>query len=341
MPFIMEASMPRPTLLDIAKQLGISKMSVSRALRGAPQVSAKLRESVIQVAEAMGYRPDPEITKLMTHMRQSKSTVASTTIAFIWAEQKETSADVTSWSQELAYGANNRAEQLGYRLEEFHLKAPGMTAKRLSEILEARGIPGFILSPLITRSRGHVSMQWDKFSSVVIGLGYARPRLHRVHHHHFFGMMTAMRMLKKQGYRRIGFYCGRTLNERMYRAWSASFLAHHPLPLAQATELMVLCREITKSDFQSWLQTANPDVIIEGGHQLSDWLPKSKSKPIVTLGWRKDRPQIPGIDQQSRVLGAAAVDLLVSQHQHNERGFPEHPKTLLTEGVWRQSTVLS
>ncbi len=331
--------MPRPTLSDIAKQLGISKMSVSRALRGAPQVSTKLRERVLQAADAMGYRPDPEITKLMTHMRQSKCAVTSTTLAFIWAEQKETSGHVTSWSEELARGAKNRAEQLGYRLEEFHLKAPGMTAKRLSEILEARGIPGFILSPLITRSRGHVSMQWDKFSSVVIGLGYARPRLHRVHHHHFFGMMTAMRMLKKKGYRRIGFYCGSTLNERMYRAWSASFLAHHPLPIVQATELMALRQEITQSDFQSWLQTANPEVIIEGGHQLSDWLPNCKPRPIVTLGWREDRPQIPGIDQQAKVLGAAAVDLLVSQHLRNERGIPLHPKTVLTEGVWRHATT--
>lgn len=337
MPLIIGAVMPRPTQSDIAKQLGISKMSVSRALRGASQVSVELKESVLKTAEAMGYRPDPEITKLMTHMRRSKRVEATTTLGFIWAERDEPSSNVTSWSQELARGAHVRAKQLGYQLEEFHLKASGMTAKRMSQILEARGIPGFILSPLVTRSRGHVSMQWEKFSSVVIGLGYARPRLHRVHHHHFFGMMTAMRMLKKQGYRRIGFYCGSTLNERMYRAWSASFLAHHPLPLIQATELMALRREITQSDFQSWLQTAKPEVIIEGGHQLSDWLPNCKPRPIVTLGWREDRPQIPGIDQQAKVLGAAAVDLLVSQHQQNERGIPKHPKTLMTEGVWREA----
>jgi LacI family transcriptional regulator len=65
-----------------------------------------------------------------------------------------------------------QAKKLGFQLEEFHLAARGMTGRRLSGILEARGIPGFILSPLISRSRGHVSMQWEKFSSVVIGLGY-------------------------------------------------------------------------------------------------------------------------------------------------------------------------
>ena len=33
--------------------------------------------------------------------------------------------------------------------------------------------------------------------------------------------------------------------------------------------------------------------------------------------------------------GAAAVDLLVAQHRQNERGIPEHPKMLMTEGLWR------
>jgi LacI family transcriptional regulator len=334
-PLHFQNLMPRPTLSDIATQLGISKMSVSRAMRGAPQISAELKKRVLQTAEAMGYRPDPEIAKLMTHMRRSKSASAGTTLAFVWAERDEESLKTFSWSQELFRGAQARAQKLGYQLEEFHLKTRGMTAKRLSEILEARGIPGFILSPLLTRSRGHVSMQWEKFSSVVIGLGYARPRLHRVHHHHFFGMMTALRMLKKQGYRRIGFYTGSTINERMYRAWSASFLAHHPLPLAEASALMMLSQKGHQSDFHQWIKTAKPEIIIEGGQQLRDWLPKKASVPLVTLGWRPDQPQTPGIDQQADVLGAAAVDLLVSQHQHNERGIPTHPKTLMTEGIWR------
>jgi DNA-binding LacI/PurR family transcriptional regulator len=278
--------MPRPTLADIAERLGISKMSVSRALRGERHVSTELRERVMQAVSEMGYRPDPEIAKLMTHMRRSKRVAAPTTLAFVWAERDEDQVKTSSWSQELVRGAH---EQLGYQLEEFHLKARGMTARRLSGILEARGIPGFVLSPLISRSRGHVSMSWEKFSSVLIGLGYARPALHRVHHHHFLGMMTALRMLKKQGFRRIGFYNAITIDERMYRAWSASFLAHHPLPLAQAAELMCLKREISRTDFQSWLKSVKPEVVIEGGHHLGPWFPPGSKIEHVTLGWRARR----------------------------------------------------
>ncbi|MFN7562844.1 MAG: LacI family DNA-binding transcriptional regulator, partial [Prosthecobacter sp.] len=234
------------TLSDIARRLGISKMTVSRALRGERHVGASMREKVRQVAEEMGYRPDPEIAKLMTHMRRTRAKAAPRTLAFVWAERDAEEIAASSWSQQLVLGARRQAQRLGFELEEFYLKARGMTGRRLSGILEARGIPGFILSPLISRSRGHVSMDWEKFSSVVIGLGYARPALHRVHHHHFLGMMTALRRLRKQGHKRIGFYCGSTINERMFRAWSASFLAHHPL--AKPGDLLALRESPSQHD---------------------------------------------------------------------------------------------
>ncbi|MGV3658947.1 MAG: LacI family DNA-binding transcriptional regulator [Prosthecobacter sp.] len=328
--------MPRATLNHIARKLGISKMTVSRALRGERHVQADMRAKILQTAAELGYQPDPEIAKLMTHMRRVNKPVSPRTLAFIWAERDADGVAKSSWSQQLVLGAHRRAHQLGFQLEEFYLAARGMTARRLSSILETRGIPGFILSPLISRSRGHVSMAWEKFSSVVIGLGFARPQLHRVHHHHYLGMLTALRVLRKQGFKRIGFYCGSTINDRMFRAWSASFLAHHPI--AQPGALLALRKTPSRADFFQWVKTAKPDVVIDGGHVVREWvavLPARHRPAHVTLGWRADMPDVPGIDQQADILGAAAIDLLVAQYQQNERGIPEAPKIVMTEGVWR------
>lgn len=311
-------------------------MTVSRALRGEKHVEVELREKIVRTAEKLGYRPDPDIAKLMTHMRRTRRAAAPRTLAFIWAEREADEIARSSWSQQLVLGAHRQAKKLGFQLEEFHLAARGMTARRLSSILEARGIPGLILSPLISRSRGHVSIAWDKFSSVVIGLGYARPQLHRVHHHHFLGMMTALRMLKKQGFKRIGFYCGSTINDRMFRAWSASFLAHHPL--TKPDELLALRKSPSRTDFLAWIRSAKPEVVIDGGHVVQKWLesvPKVQRPRHITLAWRSDHPEVAGIDQQADVLGAAAIDLLVAQYQQNERGIPEAPKIVMTEGAWR------
>ena len=325
------------TLSDIAHQLGISKMTVSRALRGERHVGAAMRDKVRKVAEEMGYRPDPEIAKLMTHMRRTRAKAAPRTLAFVWAERDAETITGSSWSQQLLLGARQQAQKLGFELEEFYLKARGMTGRRLSGVLEARGIPGFILSPLLSRSRGHVRMAWENFSSVVIGLGYARPALHRVHHHHFLGMMTALRRLRKLGSKRIGFYCGSTINERMFRAWSASFLAHHPL--ARPEGLLALRKSPAKADFLAWVKAEKPEVVVDGGHVVEDWLkaiPEARRPRHVSLAWRADHADVAGIDQQADVLGAAAVDLLVAQYQQNERGIPTAPRIVTTEGVWRE-----
>ncbi len=332
--------MPGPTQNDIARELGVSKMTVSRALRGGRHVAADLRERILQTADALGYQPDPDIAKLMTHMRRRRRTAPTRTLAFIWAERSSQEIEQSSWSQQLVLGARQQAQRLGFELEEFHLAARGMSGRRLSGILEARGIPGFVLSPLISRSRGHVSMQWEKFCSVVIGLGYARPALHRVHHHHYLGMMTALRMLRKQGVKRIGFYCGSTINERMFRAWSASFLAHHPL--ARPGGLLALRKAPSRSDFLAWLEKEKPEIVIDGGHVVLPWLEslqQAQRPRHITLAWRSDLPASAGIDQQAAVLGAAAVDLLVAQYQQNERGVPATPKIVMTEGVWRAAQI--
>jgi DNA-binding LacI/PurR family transcriptional regulator len=329
--------MSSPTLNDIARQAGVSKMTVSRALRGEPHVREELRREIVRKAEEMGYRPDPEFAKMMTHMRRGRVRSSPRQLAFVWAEQEAETISRSSWSQQLLQGAQKQAHRLGFELEEFHLAARGMSGRRLSGILEARGIPGFILSPLISRSRGHVSMAWEKFSSVVIGLGYARPPLHRVHHHHYLGMMTALRMLKKEGFKRIGFYCGSTINERMFRAWSASFLAHHPLP--QLGGLLALRKTPSKGDFQAWLKTERPEAVVDASHVVKPWLagmPQGSLLPRhITLAWRPDQPDVAGIDQQAEVLGAAAMDLLVTQYRQNERGIPAAPRMVMTEGVWR------
>jgi hypothetical protein len=164
-----------------------------------------------------------------------------------------------------------------------------MSGRRLSEILVARGIRGLILSPLISRSRARVPIRWEDFSSVVIGLGYARPELHRVHHHHFLGMMTLLRALRRRGFRRIGFYSERTVNDRMFGAWPASFLTHHPLPAAQADSLLRLVRRPAREDFFAWLQQARPEAVIDPAQHCQDWLaelPAGQRPGHFTLNWR-------------------------------------------------------
>jgi DNA-binding LacI/PurR family transcriptional regulator len=53
-------------LRELAAQLGLSMTTVSRALNGYPEVSAKTRERVVAAAEAVGYRANAVARRLAT-----------------------------------------------------------------------------------------------------------------------------------------------------------------------------------------------------------------------------------------------------------------------------------
>jgi LacI family transcriptional regulator, repressor for deo operon, udp, cdd, tsx, nupC, and nupG len=52
------------TIEDVAAQAGVSMATVSRALRGLPNVAENTRERVLAVAKTLNYRPDPHASRL-------------------------------------------------------------------------------------------------------------------------------------------------------------------------------------------------------------------------------------------------------------------------------------
>lgn len=55
-----------PSIEDVAREAGVSVATVSRALRGLPNVAPKTRARVEEVAEQMHYRADPSAARLAT-----------------------------------------------------------------------------------------------------------------------------------------------------------------------------------------------------------------------------------------------------------------------------------
>src|SRR5919199_6261343 len=55
------------TLADIARELGISKMTVSRAINDHPSISAETRRRVLEVARRLNYQPNQYARALATN----------------------------------------------------------------------------------------------------------------------------------------------------------------------------------------------------------------------------------------------------------------------------------
>ncbi|WP_413804538.1 LacI family DNA-binding transcriptional regulator [Streptomyces sp. OE57] len=65
------------TSVDLARHLGLSQATVSRALRGHPAVTEKTRQRVLEAAKALGYRPDPAARMLVTRRAKALGVVVA------------------------------------------------------------------------------------------------------------------------------------------------------------------------------------------------------------------------------------------------------------------------
>jgi LacI family transcriptional regulator len=328
------------TLQQIARAAGCSLATVSYALRGDLKIRPATRARVQQVAEQLGYRPNPRFSALMSHIRNARPVAAGERIAFVWVHTSRRLTAENLYLRLVFEGARARAERLGFALEEFWTDDPGMTARRLQEIIVARGITGVLLSPVLTPETAlALDWDWSRFAAVVIGNVTWTPELHHVGHHHFLAMRTALAELAKLGCARPAAIVDAVIDERAKHAWTAAFLAHHPQP-ARARQLLQLAKSKRPPGLGTWLDQSGADaLIVSAVAQLSApgvrAVCREKQLQVVSLRWAEGLPAaIAGIDQCDDLLGSQAVELLIAQLHHNERGPPRHPGMMLFPGRW-------
>ena len=62
--------------------------------------------------------------------------------------------------------------------------------------------------------------------------------------------------------------------------------------------------------------------------------------PALDLdGELPDYPDTTGIDQNSQLVGAAGMDMLVVAMQKKQRGIPLHPMRMEVEGEWKSGST--
>lgn len=327
------------TLQQIAERAGVSRATVSYALRNHPKIPPETREQIQAVARALDYRPNPRVAGLMAHIRRGLAQPFGERIAFVWVHTTREEARRSAFLRAVLKGARDRAEQGGYALEEFWTSDPGMTDARLQKIIRARGIVGVVLSP-VTTAETSVTLDWDwsVFAAAVIGNVTWSPELHHAGHHHYLGMRMCMTELAKLGCTRPAALVDEATHERAKRAWEGAFLAHHPAA-ADARSLWAVWRRGEKADFAGWLRWTKPDALIVHTTELLGaagvrTLVRRLKLPIVTLSWQNEAPGIGGVDQRNERVAAHAVDLVISQLNLNELGPPDLPRIMLFAGSW-------
>lgn len=327
---------------DLARLAGVSPMTVSLALREHPSISPATRQRIRRLAKQHCYRPDPVLAALNAYRVKSAPACDHGTIA--WLTAFSTRDGWRSLIQATGYfdGACARAEELGYRVKEFWLNEPGLGARRASQILLARNVRGLIVAPL-PEPRGTLALEWKHFSAVALGYSLVRPQLHVVMNHQFRNMKQVVLHLHEQGYRRIGFAMPSHNNERVDQNYLGGFwIAQQDLPRTSARLAPLLAKSFDQKTFFAWFYRVRPDVVLVAAslvYKVLGWLQDNKLSVPDDVGLavasvpHRDMT-ISGVDENVPSIGAHAVEAVVGMIHRNERGIPDHPASLLLEGVW-------
>ena len=326
----------------IARQLGVSKVTVSNAMRGSGRVSERTKADVLRAAEELGYRPNPLVAALMSDLRRKRSGRRCTLGFLNFFPGKEDWREHPTFVQ-FYQGAQRRADELGYQIELHWQGEVGGNNRRLGDILYARGIPGVVLAPL-PNSSTKIDIDWSRFAVVAIGQTFRDFNPHRVSNHQFHSIRLAMNKLAATGAKRIGLIVPRLDDERVENAWVSGYIAaqlHHGLAAIAPWR----AEKFNADSVVPWIRKEKIEVVVSTNHHVMRWMVAAgigvpEDAGFVHLDWSKEKGAMAGVDQCSHFIGAAAVDLLIEQLNNNEIGIPERAKTVMIDGIWHNGPSL-
>jgi len=347
---------PRISLRDIARATGYSHSTISLALRHHHSIPPVTREKVEAVARKLGYASDPELASLMSRYRSKASSRYQETIAFLntWPDPEALSRYYSgTWT-----GALERAQELGFKLENFHWPGKSMTARRVSSILVARNIRGIILPPQ-PRARRHINLDWKHFAVVAIGYSIAPSTFHMVASEQYRASYMAMRHLRHLGYRRIGFADHEKTSERTDHNFLGGYLVQqrHFKASEQMAPFLFKAAESKTFEFSAqvegrikqqlarWIERGRPEVVLYHFPPIGNWIRELGYKVPEQIGLAHFNAHPSTLNNSGMILlndhlGAMAVEVLSGLLQRAEFGIPDIPIRHLVPYQWNEGTCL-
>ena len=335
------------SMRDIAAFTKVSISTVSKCLSGKREVSPVTRRQVIAASRKLGYRPNPLVAALVHTRRQHSRSMSASTLAFVTAFPTSTGwrEHPSQIFQQMFEGAEKRANERNYRIEHFWLFRDGMSNARFSQVLQARGIRGLLLAP-VPDTHISVELDWAEFSTVVLGITPTTRAFHRVATDYYQSMLLAMEESLRLGYRRPGLASRQETIKRLEFRWEGAYCVACERFRLQAPPASLFVDEWTPKAVEDWLKKEQPDVVIGPVvGKLEQILLNTKRRiprdlGLVGLYVPRAGDRLSGILQDGEVIGAMAVDQLITAIDRNETGVPVYPITHTTLGRWNSGRTL-
>jgi LacI family transcriptional regulator len=321
--------MATPTLRTLARALGLSRTTISDALRGSPRVNVQTAERVRAAAKAAGYESNPLTGTVMSLLRRSRSQEFRGVLAAIEISDGPQPRHAVRYNESVLAGVAERAGTLAFKVDRFEISPNGLRLNRLNAILQARGIHAMVILPAVGFP-DLAGLDWHRCTAVYIDYLIDNPPLHCVCSDHYHSMISLLQELYRRGYRRPGLFMEITHDERLHFRWEGAFLALQKyLPKITAVPALRL-QPVTRAPFVSWFKKYNPDVVLGHCPEAMGWMRECGARipethAFVCLNSLRTENDCAALDLQASHLGARAAELVIGQLLHNEFGIPLEP----------------
>lgn len=337
-----------PNQRELAQALGLSQITVSRALSNSPLVTPETRRRVLALAEKLGYQANPYVTALMANIRSGRPPQDQGCLAWVSdvaSKERMLSHDVfRTWWEHL----NRHASLRGYRIELFLTGAPGMDGRKVNRILIQRGIRGIIIgncSENFFPANRH-AFDWKRFACATPMDDYNIYGVDCVCTDCYHNTVLAFRQALARGYSRIGLVLPKTVVGRDHvREWLGAFLACQQwvAPKQRITPFLGTPNDTPLSEFAAWRQRWKPDALLCLWGEEMRWIKELglsfEDMAVVCIN-RPRGSDFSGVDENNERVAETLCDTVVNRLTHNECGFPDHSRTVHVKGTWREGRSL-
>lgn len=327
----------RVGLRAVAEAAGVSLMTVSLALRNSPLLRSETAERVRAAADKLGYRPDPEISRLMTRLRPSRKAARCEAIALIdlWPRSEPNTG---SYHFAVRRGMEERAARLGFAVDVLALRDYDWEISRLLRVIRSRGIAGVLLLPSAEQIELGKAKDWMGLSVISATTSVAGPRFHQVAPHHLKNIRLVLDEYQKAGYKRIGAIFNEALYQRTHETYALALAWHghreRVLVLPDAIAPAAATAEVAE-----WLRLHEPEVILGGDAMLEllgrPALARRVAKREIVALTNREGGAMAYLDQRPALIGECAVSLLSGMMHNHEVGVPAEPQVTMIPGVLR------
>jgi len=330
------------TQRDVARACGVHPSTICLALGNSPSIPQPTRERVQEMARKLGYRPNAAARNLAL-LRGEKADPVDLPLAWINQEAQRGFWKTHPVARRYFEGAQRRARERGYYLEEFWAREPGMRLVRLAQIIRARGVQGVVFPCFGSFDRELFQPLWNDFSTMAFNDHRAGDWVDVVCPDHYHNIDLALRRLRHRGFRRIGLLLSEGYDAATDGLVSCRYLRYQgELSPADRMALGLLPDDAMDraARIESWCREYRPEVVVCGDAGLREFVHAAAPDVAAAQLQASAEEAAAGVDEQAGDVAAMAVDCLAEKIRRFERGLGGNTRRYLLKGAWHDGTSL-